>query len=84
MLNACFLHGDFLIEFSGVLTLGPYCLLHTVVYIPSSTYLCSTHGLSSTEGTTVPWRLPYNSIYIVPLLCSTYSTHGAVKYWGVR
>ena len=37
--------------------------------------------LSSTEGTTVPWRLPYNSIYIVPLLCSTYSTHGAVKYW---
>ena len=38
VLNACFLHGDFLIEFSGVLTLGPYCLLHTVVYIPLSTY----------------------------------------------
>lgn len=38
--------------------------------------------LSSTEGTTVPWRLPYDSIYIVPLLCSAYSTHGAVKYLG--
>jgi hypothetical protein len=37
--------------------------------------------LSSTEGSTVPWRLLYNSIYIFPLLCCAYSTHGDVKYW---
>jgi len=52
----------------------------------SSTYCCLRTSavlmvLSSTEGTTVPWRQPYNSIYIVPLLCCAYSTHGDVKYW---
>jgi hypothetical protein len=70
-----------------VLTWGPYCRLHTIVYIPSSTtYRCLRTCvllmvLSSTGSTTEPWRLPYcNSIYIVPLLCSTYCTHGAVLY----
>jgi hypothetical protein len=77
-----FLHGDFLIEF-------PVCSrgVRTVVYIPSSTTYCCLRTcvllmvLSSTGSTTVPWRLPYcNSFYIVPLLCSTYCTHGAVLY----
>jgi hypothetical protein len=76
VLNGCFLHGVFLLSFwcahVGSVLSSTYCCLRTSAVLMV---------LSSTEGTTVPWRQPYNSIYIVPLLCFGYSTHGDVKYW---
>ena len=37
--------------------------------------------LPSTGNTTVPWRLRYNTTYLVHVLLSTYCTHVAIKYW---